>query len=818
MQGGTSKLAAVRRISRALIAGAAVAAILATSADAAPGQLDQSFGMGGIGGGELGPHYPDINFEAITENPDGTLLATRRYELRRYLADGSLDLGFPPRRREREPPTATQADGKVLVVPESARGTISRLNPDGTLDTSFNGGTSQPGASYSVRAIIPLPSGQILVAGQADKPVGKSGIEYGIGLTRLNADGTLDRGFGGGGVRLVGDDVGTVFLPDEHPVSGLIPQSDGSIMVIGSTGAIRLTAAGTRDPGFKISGPERRSVAGFRMLPGGGIALAGSIGRADYETGHDFFVGHYGPNGAPDPTFAQGRGIATVDLGGPAIAASALWTADGAALIGGVTVSRDDVCADLRICIRTPVLARFEPDGDLDASFDGDGLLELDQLSGPSREYGFKGVETILSRRDDVIAGGGGGPEGSIAFLVAVTATGALNPSFGEAGIVRETDPRPSSQSAGPVAVADDGRLLVAGSTDAGPSSGAIALFRYTPNGAIDTGYGAERGFARLAAIDSPVALAVERSGAAIVLSEEAFHGEGAALMRVTAGGAIDSAFGAGGLVTLGRPRARFSALAVQPDGKVLVAGTSNWRGHRARMLVARLLPSGDLDTGFGNDGFAAVGCRQQARCVAVRIALQPDGRILLAGRVREGNPGGPYRDDPSRMALARIRPDGSPDRSFGDNGVATLGAGHQSKATALALTEKKIVVAGSTRSDDVVDTILLRYLPNGRLDRSFGKRGIVRRRGAGHPSALLPTRGRMLVLIADDGPRAMLSVRRNGAPDPSFVSPRPGKRGKRLPTYRAALQAGKPVIAWTAKADDAANPYRSLVRLARLR
>ena len=174
MSGGSSKVAAGWPVCCVPVLAAVLVLVAAAGASATPGQLDPSFGVRGIGGGKLGPHFAETSFEAVAEEPDGSLLATRDGNVRRYLANGTLDLGFAPQSSELSPAEATQADGKRLVAQDTG-GEIRRLNPDGTPDTSFNGGTSEPTASYWVRIIVPLPSGQILVAGAADRPVGKSG-------------------------------------------------------------------------------------------------------------------------------------------------------------------------------------------------------------------------------------------------------------------------------------------------------------------------------------------------------------------------------------------------------------------------------------------------------------------------------------------------------------------------------------------------------------------------------------------------------------------------------------------------------------------
>src|SRR5262249_40273181 len=131
-------------------------------------------------------------------------------------------------------------------------------------------------------------------------------------------------------------------------------------------------------------------------------------------------------------------------------------------------------------------------------------------------------------------------------------------------------------------------------------------------------------------------------------------------------------------------------AIALQPDGKIVVAGLA-FQGNNQNALVARFLSNGALDTSFhAPNGFQQIdfGGQEGARAVLV----QPDGKIVVAGI---GQPGGA-----SRFAIARLDENGELDPTFGDGGTVTVaithGIGDQSEARALALRPHgRIVVAG---------------------------------------------------------------------------------------------------------------------------
>ncbi|HZO06736.1 MAG TPA: hypothetical protein VFB52_10130 [Solirubrobacterales bacterium] len=796
----------MRRVSStfSLAALALLCFCLVAQAGTAGGGLDRAFGVRGFGGGELGPHHVTTSFGAVAEQPDGSLLVTRDETRRRYLADGTLDPGFPPQKVEPSPLEVTLPDGRRLVRGK-ASGTIARLNPDGTPDPSFHGGESEPTASYFPRYFVPLPSGQILVAGEANRLVGKSGLEYRTGVSRLNADGTLDRSFG---------DAGLVFVPTDATgyLLDLVGEPDGGGILIGYGGAVRLTPAGALDPSFGSGGVAAvpgGSTVSVNLLPGGGFAIAGTV-RDGSTPAADLFVAQFGASGQLDTSFAAGKGIAVADLGGTDTAGAVRWEDDGSVLVGGAATARNPACEAVESCVEQPVLVRFGAAGVLDPALGGDGVVRLDPLAGPAGRFGTGGVAAISPRgAGGYFLGGSAAPERTTAFLAAIGADGALDPAFGSAGIVRETRSVPSSEGSGPVVVAADGTILVGGSTTAGYGKPA-AVFHYTRDGKLDPAYGGEPGFARLSGIDRVLDIAVARSGAAIVL------GSGGELTRVTADGRIDPGFGSGLPVRFERPKDAFNSIALLPDDRVLVAGTANWHGDRSRMLVARFLPDGRLDRSFGRGGFAAVGCARRGRCAVNQIVAQPDGRILLAGRIQKSGAKAQYMQKPSRLAVARLRADGRPDRSFSGDGVVNLRLGYHATAREIAWSRRGILVAGrvGARSGER-ETVLLRLRFGGSLDRGFGRGGIVRRPEPSETVALLSTPRRIFVVF-EEGPRAVLGFDPAGHLDYSLPSRRL-RRGSKWSIYpEAALQGRKPILVWSMfKGPNPTSP--SQIELARL-
>lgn len=171
-------------------------------------------------------------------------------------------------------------------------------------------------------------------------------------------------------------------------------------------------------------------------------------------------------------------------------------------------------------------------------------------------------------------------------------------------------------------------------------------------------------------------------------------------------------------------------AVAVQPDGKILVAGAAtNALGARAGMLVLRFNSDGGIDSSFGQGGAAVA--LSSAEGEAFGVAVQPDGRIVLAGTAKMPSDGLP------RVAIARFTPGGSPDSSFAGSGAAVVDLGRNSYAYGLALQpDGKLVVVGSQSNGfQVTDALVARFTSGGGLDGSFGSGGLLLRQyGVGAP------------------------------------------------------------------------------------
>ncbi|MEX0985472.1 MAG: hypothetical protein WD096_10555 [Actinomycetota bacterium] len=281
-------------------------------------------------------------------------------------------------------------------------------------------------------------------------------------------------------------------------------------------------------------------------------------------------------------------------------------------------------------------------------------------------------------------------------------APGDLDPAFGEGG--RVTVAFGEGSAANDVAIAPDGDLIVAGWLE-----GMVAVFRFRPGGAIDTAFGEDGAtWVRLGHQgDEANAVAIQPNGKIVVTGTDSR--ERFVTVRFQADGDLDPSFGGDGIVR--------SALAdgfrvandvlIQPDGRIVVVG---WSGDRTpKWALVRYLPDGRMDRTFGDDGLVVTPYRW---AMAYGAALQPDGLIVVTGYSSWG------------FAVARYRPDGQLDRSFGDGGKIAQDEPSLVITGAVAVRPDGRLVLGGDR--DIFRHAIVRLMPDGSYDRSFGGDGVV--------------------------------------------------------------------------------------------
>ena len=375
--------------------------------------------------------------------------------------------------------------------------------------------------------------------------------------------------------------------------------------------------------------------------------------------------------------------------------------------------------------------------GDLDTSFSGDGRKTIN----------FGGTDAarvvLVQPNGRIVVAGGGGSAAASFCVVRLRTNGALDTTFGSGG-KRVINFGGDDDSVFGAALQPDGKIVLAGDSDL-----RVAVARLNPNGSLDTTFSGDgRKIFGWGALSRASAVLVLPNGKILLAGFSGPEGGNIQVARLNANGALDTTFGAGGkapvdfggddfglamarqangrILVVGRSTAggavvarlrtngtldpnfdgdgrvtlpgggSASAVLVQPDRKIVVAGNAN---GSAMMTVTRLQPNGSLDTTFDGDGTATIDFGSLAD-LANDAVLQPDGKIVVAG----------YTQADEDVAVARINTDGSPDTTFGAAAKATVDFGVATFGNAVALqTNGRILVAGQrTGSDDFAVARLL--------------------------------------------------------------------------------------------------------------
>jgi uncharacterized delta-60 repeat protein len=330
-------------------------------------------------------------------------------------------------------------------------------------------------------------------------------------------------------------------------------------------------------------------------------------------------------------------------------------------------------------------LARYSADGSLDASFGTAGKLTTDFVGGND------GASAVAIQPDGkIIVAGTVESIGKLDFALArYDASGALDPSFGNAGKVTLESPG-YDDAALAIAIQSDGKIVVAGHAwDEAHHD--VALARFDSSGNPDLQFGNDgtvlTDFA--GATDAAEAIALQSDGALVV----AGYSDGGAtrsdllVARYRSDGSLDTTFGVSGWVTadVNSGSDYANALALQLDGNIVVAGSS-YDGANNDFVLARFTKAGVLDSSFGASGLATIDYAVD-NDIATALAIQSDGKLLVGGYATNG-----AHDD---FAVARLLPDGTLDAAFGDNGkVLADFAGSDDRISTLAIQGSSRVVA----------------------------------------------------------------------------------------------------------------------------
>ncbi len=290
-----------------------------------------------------------------------------------------------------------------------------------------------------------------------------------------------------------------------------------------------------------------------------------------------------------------------------------------------------------------------------------------------------------------------------------IAATGTLDATFGTGGTSLISFG--ATETANAVAIAPDGKIVVVGTTNVAGNND-IAVLRYNANGTLDTSFSSDGGTTTdvgAATADTGSAVVVQPDGKILVAGTT---GGDIVVIRYNTDGSLDSFFSGGKVVTNVGGTDVASSIVLQNDGKVVVGGTNDI-GDFPDFSLVRYNADGTLDTSFSSDGKVDFGLGSNDFCQA--IALQADGKIVMAG----------YTDNSGTndFAVARVTTTGALDITFDSDGTATTAFSGDDRASSVVIQPNgAIVVAGSQQSGS--DIAIARYLSTGALDTTFSADG----------------------------------------------------------------------------------------------
>jgi uncharacterized delta-60 repeat protein len=663
--------------------------------------------------------------------------------------------------------TAIQADGKIVIAGTLTLASrlgcgVARYNTNGTLDTTFDvdGKTAGLiGTTFTCRAVAIQTDGKIVVAGNTG-----SGQGADFALMRFNSNGSLDVSFGSGG------QVTTPIASATYDIANAVAiQTDGKIVAVGGTNngnanfaLIRYNTNGSLDTTFDGDGKVSTDFAGTDEYANAmAIQADGKVVAAGF-TGSGFALARYNADGSLDTSFDHDGKVTTVVSNGNERAYALAVQPDGrivAAGYGYITVDSSSTSGF--------ALARYNTDGSLDTTFDGDGKVVTSVA-----QYGGTAYAATVQTDGKIIATGYGYNNGTYGDfqLVRYNADGSLDTSFDVDGKVT-TPVLGGNDYAYAATLQTDGKIIAAGSSENGNDN--FALVRYNTDGSLDTSFdsdGKTTGDIGLPTTSGARETAIQADGK-IVVAGYSYNGsnDDFTVVRYNADGTRDVTFDADGKVSTDITGniwgERANAVTIQPDGKILVGGSTE-PGSNTDFAIVRYNTDGSRDTSFDGDGIVITSFSPGSFEYIYDLAVQPDGKIIAAGYS--------YNGSNNDFAIARYNADGSLDTTFdGDGKVTTDFNNSNESAYAMKLqTDGKIVLAGSYSSDSNYDFAVVRYNANGSLDTSFDVDGKVTTNILGNDGAssvAIQANGKIIAAGSSADDFAVVRYNADGSLDASF-------------------------------------------------
>ena len=775
------------------------------------GKIDDNYGTNGLS------RAINMREEKSFLQPDGKIVlagypsASNRADflVARLNTDGTLDNGFSTDGRQTTKfaaaayatAVAMQSDGKIVVagytttIDESGNSNfdfaLARYNSDGSLDQSFaDSGKLVRVESYTddvPAAVVIQSDDKIIVAGSST--INAQGDHSSFSnIIRYYKNGTIDNTFS-----LDAEKFGSLFASP----NALVVQSDGKIVVVGqsisTTGGdnettttdifiARYTDTGSLDKTFNQKGWETTNF-GYDNETAFAVAIYGSgkigVGCNIYNGNNtDFAFARYNASGGLDSGFSN-NGLQRVDFDYGEEKGSLFAIHEG----GRIVMAGSTNYVNLGI-------AHLNYDGSADTTFNGNGKLTVPFFSNDQGSTHF--TCTAVQTDGKIVVGGNTWNGNNTDFLIVrYNVNGKLDSTFNQKGWL-QTDLSVFAEGVSSIAIQSDGKIVAGGHTS-DQSGIRFALARYNTNGTLDSTFSGDgiqntnlNWFGQINSI------AMQADGK-IVAAGNVWNGSNndVAVARYNSNGSLDSTFSSDGIqqTDLGNSEDIGKSVAIQSDGKIVIAG-SVLNYANTDFVIVRYTADGSLDASFNTNGIVIADLGGNDDCEGA--ALQADGKIVAAGSTYKFEDYDYLNTD---MAAARFNANGSPDNTFGTNGVVITDLGNNDKASSVAIeTNGKIVLGGGSDSRFA----FVRYDIDGSLDSTFSQNGI----------STVSSKGTNAIENTVEG-IAISNSRLYAVGDGKY----PGNLGVMV-KYQLDEGKIKPIVSITTPANNAVYPIHAIIKI----
>ena len=359
----------------------------------------------------------------------------------------------------------------------------------------------------------------------------------------------------------------------------------------------------------------------------------------------------------------------------------------------------------------------FAQAGSFDTAFDTDGKSTFCYTPGPTNaifDAQFQVSGKIVTY--NIINGA------SVASLIRWNNNGSIDTSFGVNGTVsyNATSPFHNNQGYYPrqMAIQTDNKIIIMGLQQGNLYPNAYWVVRLLPDGALDTSFNGT-GYLDLlfgTQQDRGTCISLQPDGKILVGGTSGNTAQYFTVARLNSNGTLDNSFG-----TVGKVQTPFAgeesfaqSIVVQTDGKILLGGYTVNIPHAKDFALIRYNANGSIDTGFGTNGKVVTTISDNSDLITSLI-VQPDGKIVAGGFTSSEN--NPW------MCMVRYLANGAVDTTFGVNGIVINNDDNSRNCTIARQVDGKIVMGGCV---DGIYFLIIRYNGNGTKDTNFGTNGIV--------------------------------------------------------------------------------------------